>query len=505
MKLLKSLIRRLGLMDLARLIVVWLTGTQRKLVRIGVLNRDSLRASHLILLGNAALARGNHKLALDAYGEALARQPEDVQLRLQLGVTAFLHGDYPAAERWFISSEQAKQFAFGLWGVPDTNVRVLDPSWLLAIGHVAFLDTYIKAARLGWFCEKKAVLAYDPGSPPYGWPMFRYFQKDIEIVPAAGAPATAVDMAIHGKKTASIDADTRANIRAVLSRPFWYGPDQHGRTRWFAPFGAAVEEAWRATGNGPIARPDPEERRAFRRAMAEVFGLPANAWFVLLHVREPGFHRAWHRRHPGTRNADIRTYQSVIDFVLSQGGWVVRGGDPTMTKLKPQDRVIDYATSPMRSPEIDILLCAECTYFVGTNSGFSVVPPIFGKRCALTNWSPIGIPNWYLEDLFIPKLVRRKNGALLNFSEWLGTYAGWSQFQRDFRNGALVIEDNSPEDLLDVVQEMHAEIFQTAPATPAPEDAARLRRFNEIALAHGGYIGSRMSYRFLEKYKDLLA
>jgi putative glycosyltransferase (TIGR04372 family) len=235
-----------------------------------------------------------------------------------------------------------------------------------------------------------------------------------------------------------------------------------------------------------------------------VFGLPHDAWFVLLHVREPGYHAAWHRHHPGTRNADIRTYEKVIDFVLAHGGWVVRGGDPTMKKIAPRERVIDYATSPRRSSETDILLCAECTYFVGTNSGFSVVPPVFGKRCALTNWSPIGIPNWYLDDIYIPKLVRpRGSSRYLSFAEMFAGIAGWSQFVRDYRARGLLIEDNSPEDLLDAVQELHGEVFGSTP-TPSAEDTSRLERFNQIALASGGYLGSRIGYQFLKKYEYLL-
>jgi putative glycosyltransferase (TIGR04372 family) len=293
-------------------------------------------------------------------------------------------------------------------------------------------------------------------------------------------------------------------MRAAISQPFWYGPDAQGRVRWYAPFAASVEAGWKATGRGPLLAPRAADRALFRATMADLYGLPTDAWFVLLHVREPGFHAAWHRQHPGTRNADIRSYDKVIDFVLAQGGWVVRGGDPSMRRLAPRERVIDYATSDRRSPEIDVLLCAECRYFVGTNSGYSVVPPTFGNRCALTNWSPIGIPNWYLDDVYIPKLIRRRRDKkLLTFTELFSSFAGWSQFQRDFRKTDLMIEDNDPEDLLATVQELHAEVFGTA-AAPSADDAARLQRFNEIAIAHDGYVGSRMSYRFLAKYANLL-
>lgn len=501
---LKGVVRRLGLVEVARwglatlLIVPW-TLTRWRLLKLAVLPRRLL-----IEMGNAALSRGWHVAAVDAYVAALALRPEDTPLRLQIGVTAFLGGKYREAEKWFVSTHQARHFDAVRWGLSDSAYRVLDGSWLLAIGHVAFLDSFVKAMELGWMPEKTTLLACNPSAAPPGWPLLSMLRQHIRVLMTQASASDAIDEVLHGSTFRKHDKTSRDYMRAAVSHPFWYGPDATGRIRWFAPFAAGVEAAWKDGGRRPLLSPGESDRVLFRRTMQELYGLPIDAWFVVLHVREPGYHAAWHRRHPGTRNADIRTYDKVIDFVLSQGGWVVRGGDPTMTRIAPRERVIDYATSTQRSPEIDILLCAECKYFIGTNSGYSVVPPTFGTRCALTNWSPIGIPNWYLDDVYIPKLVRRRRDKrLLTFTELFSSFAGWSQFQRDFRRTDLVIEDNDPEDLLATVQELHAEIFGTAGPVSA-DDATRLRRFNEIAVAHDGYVGSRMSYRFLAKYAHLL-
>jgi putative glycosyltransferase (TIGR04372 family) len=490
-------------MRFARFVVFRSPVLLNTLIRFGFLKYAALAQTQLVTIGDVALARGRHSVAMEAYLAALTKKPEDALLRMQVGVTAFLAGQYRECEKWFASLQEFKHFDLARWGLVETRFRVLDHTWLLAIGHVAFLDTYIKAAKLGWLPKKTAVLAYNPLKPPPGWPMFRYFNQHVQII-ANSAPNQAVDEVVHGEDYRKLDQSTRDYIRATLSQPFWFGPDQTGRTRWFAPFGAAVEAAWKAEGRPALHAASAEDLNLFRRTMQEVYGLPADAWFVLLHVREPGYHASWHKHHPGTRNADIRAYGKVIDFVLGQGGWVIRGGDPTMTKISPQERVLDYATSAHRSPEMDILLCAECQYFIGTNSGFSVVPPVFGKRCALTNWSPVGIPNWYLDDIYIPKLVRRRaDGRYLSFAEMFSSIAGWSQFQRDYDKAEFVVEDNEPDDLLATVEELHGEVFGNAKAVTA-EDAARLQRFNELAVANGGYVGSRASYRFLAKYAHLL-
>jgi putative glycosyltransferase (TIGR04372 family) len=457
-----------------------------------------------VKLGSEALGIGENALAIKLYRYALQLRPDDLALRQQLGVTEFLTCNYSQAERVFASADHQKQFEQMRWGVSDSPYRILDKTWIPAIGHVAFLDTFIKTVQLGWIPNKKSILVYDQSNPPAGWPLFKFFSKHITIVPTNIPVDEKIDQLLFGDEPSCLSEASRFHRRTALSQPFWYGLDGNAQIRWYGPLGAAVEATWKAENRSPLFSLSAEERAIFRRRMAQIYGLPEDAWFVLLHVREPGFHAGWHKHHAGTRNADIQRYASIVDFIVNEGGWVVRGGDPSMTPFSPHERVIDYATSPNRSPEMDIYLCAECAYFVGTNSGFSLVPPIFGKRCALTNWSPIGIPNWYLDDIYIPKLVRKvSEKRYLTYSEMYDSFAGWSQFARDFEKSDFVMEDNSAEDLREAVEELHDEIFEKTLKT-APEDRQRLQRFNEISLARGGYVGSRMSYRFLKKYQELL-
>jgi putative glycosyltransferase (TIGR04372 family) len=469
---------------------------------VSIIPRHRLSYAALEALGSKALEIGRNKLALQVFGRALDLTPDNPLLVEQIGVTEFLSGLYPQSEISFGFSSFQRQLQRQLLGLEESPWAILDKSWLPAIGHVAFLDTYIKAGQLGWYPPKKSLLVYRADSPPAGWPLFKFFSKHIEVVPSDGPVQNKIrQIVFDGELAISDEAVERASV--ALGRPFWYGPDGDGRTKWYGPLGAAVETAWKQLGRSSLFSLSEDERRGFRDMMKRLCGLPEDAWFVLLHVREPGFHSKWHTYHAGTRNADIRSYQEVIDFVLSKGGWVVRGGDSSMLPLAPRERVIDYATGPNKHAALDVYLCAECAYFVGTNSGFSVIPPVFGKKCALTNWSPIAIPNWYLDDLYIPKLVRKvSEGRYLTFTEMYASFAGWTQFARDFKNTDFVIEDNSPEDLRELTEELHNEVFGLAPADS--EDEARLRRFNEIATAHGSYVGSRMGRRFLRKYAHLL-
>jgi putative glycosyltransferase (TIGR04372 family) len=456
---------------------------------------------HLLDIGNSALAGGAHGLAMRAYHLALHHDPHDVLTRLQMGVTEFLAGRYADAERHFAAMEAVRLLEQHRWGVAGLPVTYMHDTWVQAIGHIASLDTYVKSMELGWLPKQRSILAIDSRKPPIGWPLLKYWARHIEVVAAPDDPAEVVDARIWGDN-ATMGRRERDSRRASLLSSFWCGPDGEGRTRWYAPLGSAVQHAWKAAGRAPLLSVPEEERIRFRILMEQAFGLPRDAWFVLIHVREAGYKQHWETAHAYTRNADIDTYDAAIRHIVERGGWVVRGGDPSMRAIAPRANVIDYAVSDFRTPEADILLCAECLFFLGTNSGFSLVPPLFGRPCALTNWSPLGTPNWYPGDLFIPKLVRRRsNGELIPFAEMYGSAAGWSQFQRDFA-GEYEKLDNSAEDLLAATVEMFDQIEGRLDL--GQRDQERQARFIDITRAGGGYPGSRLARHFAERYETLL-
>ena len=117
----------------------------------------------------------------------------------------------------------------------------------------------------------------------------------------------------------------------------------------------------------------------------ERLGLPLDAWFVCLHVREGGYKEDWEN----FRNSDIRNFLGSIKEITKRGGWVVRMGDPTMTKLPALERVVDYAHSHQRCPIMDVYLLKECSFCLSASSGIVDLAYLLGKPLVMTN-----IPNW---------------------------------------------------------------------------------------------------------------
>lgn len=65
-------------------------------------------------------------------------------------------------------------------------------------------------------------------------------------------------------------------------------------------------------------------------------------------------------------------------------------GDTTMEPLPFLPQVIDYAHHPLRSPRLDIILCARARCILGNTSGIFLVGSIFGVPSA-ANMVPMSV------------------------------------------------------------------------------------------------------------------
>jgi putative glycosyltransferase (TIGR04372 family) len=129
----------------------------------------------------------------------------------------------------------------------------------------------------------------------------------------------------------------------------------------------------------------------------------------------------------------------------------MRMGDP------PQlPNVVDYCRGDMRSDWMDIFPMVRSRFMLGSASGPSFVPPLYGVPAVPTNWWPPGMRLWHAADIFIPKLLRRSaDGRALTLSETVAEPFPHCHSPRYLaaREGVHV-EDNDPEIIRGAVAEM---------------------------------------------------
>lgn len=174
---------------------------------------------------------------------------------------------------------------------------------------------------------------------------------------------------------------------------------------------------------------------------------------VLIHVRETN-----RRNHLGyhvlteVRNAKIETYYLAVRYLVSRGYQIIRMGDSGMMPSRPIEGMLDYPFSNIKSDYMDIFLSSICKMMIGTSSGMSHVPMLFNKRILYTNWMPFGDFLFSRKSMTITKTLYR-NGDRIPFLTMNREFRGvYNRLLFDLND--VVVVDNSPEDILQAVQDM---------------------------------------------------
>jgi putative glycosyltransferase (TIGR04372 family) len=320
-------------------------------------------------------------------------------------------------------------------GLANLPYRVVDSVWARHFGHLALIDYAIKLGILEGRSREDTILYLPPGSPIANPFLLQEIARELWLV----------------KNSADLP------FSAAAVQPLHYDlfaprlPDHTTRHYW--QVAGETYARWHLEHRSPLfslaAHVD-----ALGRQVLQSIGVPNEAWFVALHVREG----RWAGDNAGmnaVRNSDISSYFPAIREVTNRGGWVVRMGDPGMRPLPKMANVIDYCHSVVRADWMDVYLLSRCRFLIGTNSGPAFVPAIYGVPSVLTNWWPIAERPWQPFDIFIPKMLRRlSDGHYLTMSEMLKEPLCYSYSPRQLAYNGVRIEDNEACIIRSAVVEM---------------------------------------------------
>ena len=244
-----------------------------------------------------------------------------------------------------------------------------------------------------------------------------------------------------------------------------------------------------------------------RKALIKL-GIPEGSWFVCVHCREGGYStsdEAWH----SFRSSRIKSYSLAMDYIISQGVFCIRMGDPTMEMLPKKDGWIDYAHSSEKSDWLDLYLSASCRFFLGSCSGAYNMATIFGVPVAIANMAPLSscFPNGTngKKDIGIPQLYRNiESGQLISFAEILNSPLGDFRHTVQFIEAGIELVKNSPEEIRDLAIEQFQKMSGTYQETTLDEELQNIFKslFKPGHLTYGST--SSVSSMFLRKHQHLL-
>ena len=364
------------------------------------------------------------------------------------------------------------------------GIRVLHPDHLLdRLELVIQLDLHLKMKMLGWLPPFVSVLIAPKGRVVNAT-MLDYYRPFITVVD----DPKLIEMMEPLKNR-------------VPFNPAWVQlPDGRGLSKARAYY--VVSEEWRRQGRSALmqlTQAHTERGKAELRRM----GVPAEAWYVCVHVREPGYTNEGANSPESARNANIALYLAAIEEVTRQGGWVIRIGDASMTPLKPMKRVVDYAVSPFKSDWMDVFLMASCRFMLGTSSGPVVVAEVFGVPVGAADFFPSGTLLHTPKDVIIPRPYReRATGRMLSFEEMLRMPYAFTYDSNALAAHGIDAVPSEAEDIHDLAIEM---LERTEGKWPYDAEDERLnaRWFELYEPISFGTMGCRIGRGFLRRHRHL--
>ena len=282
---------------------------------------------------------------------------------------------------------------------PDKTVRLLGSEWAVLIGHMGCVDWHMRMVRLEMLPQANYVLLAPPGKI------------------ANTAMLNCLESICCVVRDPSL-VDELFPYQRFFGDQFIAFPADDGELAEPWPHAAARAQRLWTERKFPPQLSISDEDREFGNAALKRLGLPSDAWYVSLHVREGGFHGDNSGTMTAHRIAAIDDYFSGIREIVDRGGWVIRLGDTSMKPLSSMPHVVDYAHSAEKSPRMDVFLMATSRFVIGTTSGPATATMAFGTPMLLVNCIAAEPHFWTQEtDFMVKSIFDRRRGRYLTLSE----------------------------------------------------------------------------------------
>lgn len=414
------------------------------------------------------------------YELACREFPMNIEPRTTLAATKYLEGDILGWKEEYkiateISANEAIRRKLG-----QTNIRILGVDWTGPMGHIAQIDAVVKLKILGLLSSERRVVvttAAQIANPT----LLESWKEHLQI------------FLLSRKKYLEFQNNFWPLFEHVPALKCVDGINDQ-TTAW-----STANLLWEKQNRPPLLSVSPDLNERGERILRR-WGIPDGSWFVGIHVRE-GFHSS-RRLLP---NADIMSYIPAMKRIVELGGFVIRMGNPAMTPLPKIVGVIDYAHAVERIDWMDVFIWGQARYFIGTNSGGSDVPLVFGVPTIKSNFSHIGQSFYSPNSFMVPKLFKKKGDSQpMTLSEVFGSPFAWTVSLKHNRYDVEVI-DNSPEDLVAAVDEMHNSLSSTPEQKSLKSENRLVLRSQQIRQQNNSLGDLPIGLSFMRKHEGFVS
>jgi putative glycosyltransferase (TIGR04372 family) len=366
----------------------------------------------------------------------------------------------------------------------NKSVRLLPYEWVIQFGHIGLLDSYIKMARLGMYPNANYILLA-PEKKVSNLAYLAYWGQHFTIVRDDDL------------------VDDLFPYQRMIGDNFMAYPGKGGTAEPWTRAAARAQIAWAEQGQAPLLSISASDMQVGRDVL-KALGVPADAWYVGLHVREGSYYGESSGGMSAHRNARIEDYFPAIKAITDCGGYVIRLGDSSMRPLPEMSRVLDYALSEQKSPQADIFFCATSRFIIGTTSGLTTAAQSFGTPMLLVNCISNDWQLWSAETDFIVKPVWNiREKRMLSFAEaYSQPVQGYLINAHTMHRHGLEAIPNTPEEIEEAVLYKMARLHGTALSEGDP----LVGLYHEVMASNPMMFGAAQPVPgFLKYHPDLLA
>jgi putative glycosyltransferase (TIGR04372 family) len=375
-------------------------------------------------------------------------------------------GEQRKRDHYNITLAKTKSHSF-LQGQRET-ARLLGNDFTKSFGHLSWGIGYrLKACMLGQDETKYVLLGNDFANT---WLVENYWK---DYLPVIALDKQLVEIVQNSHSHLFEDVET---LRIAND---FYG---------FELGASVIDENWRMKfGDKPLLELKLNDKEYGYAKLAEL-GYKDIDWFVTFHFRNRG--------NEVNRNTDATRYIEAIREIIKAGGFVFCVGDGgALEDVISANKYFDFGKEKNRDERLDIFLLAACRFFVGSSSGPTSIPPLFGKGVLWTNCGNLVMNTFYSESILIPKLRTRGESKLDLSNVLLGIASG--HYENDsIPTGVpgLRMLENSADEIAGGVLEMLRKSY----LEPISETEGMI--LEGIKARSGGVVSNRISRNFLIKH-----
>ena len=206
--------------------------------------------------------------------------------------------------------------------------------------------------------------------------------------------------------------------------------------------------------------------------------------------------------HNSFRSCSIDNYMPAAEEMTKRGHHVIRMGSIVGDLMNTDNpKIIEYAHWGYRTELLDIYLSAHCYFFISCGSGLDEVPWAFKKPVVYVNFHHLEYINSFSPNFItiFRKHWLEKENRFMSVQEIIESGAGRCQTTEQYEDMGIKLIENTPEEIIDVVDEMDKRlkgIWQTT-----EEDEERQSHFWSFFKSSDlhGVINARVGAKFLRQ------